>query len=83
MKRAYIINGRHNEILKEWNDTHSRVGQLKLFFKTYSTDIYVNMYIQIFNKYLLRIWYIIMDYLGRLLMLKDCSTARDTLRRQA
>ena len=64
-------------MLTEWNDTHSRVGQLKLFFGTYSTNIYVNLFIHIFNKYLLSIWYIIMGPLGRLCMFKSYSTAND------
>lgn len=60
-------------MLTEWNDTHSRGGQLKLFFGTYSTNIYVNLFIHIFNKYLLSIWYIIMGPLGRRHMFKSCD----------
>ena len=70
-------------MLTEWNDANSRVGQLKLFFGTYNTNIYANMFTHIFNKYLLSVWYIIMDSLGRLFMFKSHSTTSDILMSKA
>lgn len=42
------------------NNACFKVGQLKFFFGTYSVDLNVNMFIHIFNEYLLRAWHIIM-----------------------